>query len=50
MRDWENLACIAGVVVIAALVVVLKPDGPLLAVAGTAVGGCLTHLQRRAVP
>ena len=49
MKDWTNLAAIAAAGLVAVAVVIVQPDGPALAVAGTLVGGCLAILQRRDV-
>ena len=50
MRDLTNLAAIAAAGLVALGVVIVQPQGPALAVAGTLVGGCLAILQRRDVP
>jgi hypothetical protein len=50
MRDCTNLAAIAAATIVALAVVIVRPDGPALAVASTLVGGCLAILQRRDVP
>jgi hypothetical protein len=50
MRDLTNLAAIAAAALVALAVVIVQPQGPALAVAGTLVGGCLAILQRRDVP
>jgi len=50
MKDWTNLGAIAAAGLVALAVVIIQPDGPALAVAGTLVGGCLAILQRREVP
>jgi hypothetical protein len=49
MKDWTNLAAIAAAAIVVLAVVIVQPDGPALAVAGTLVGGCLAILQRRDV-
>lgn len=50
MKDWTNIAAVAAAAVVALTVVIVQPEGPALAVAGTLVGGCLAILQRRDVP
>lgn len=50
MKDWTNIGAMLGAVVVATAVVVCKPDGTALALAGTVIGGCLAILQRRDVP
>lgn len=47
MKDWTNLGAICAAAVVALAVVIVQPQGPALAVAGTLVGGCLAILQRK---
>jgi hypothetical protein len=50
VRDLTNLAAIVAASLVALSVVIVQPQGPALAVAGTLVGGCLAILQRRDLP
>lgn len=49
MKDWDNIAALGGAAIVALAVIIVQPDGPALAAAGTFIGGCLTYLQRRPV-
>jgi hypothetical protein len=50
MKDLTNLGAIVAAALVALVVVIVQPQGPALAVAGTLVGGCLAILQRRDAP